>query len=396
MERLVREAGLGEAIGPRPRFVHVAGTNGKGSVTAFAQAILVAMGRRTGGYFSPYVVDPRERVQIGGELIEKAEFARLTSRLWPIAERIGEVTEFEFKTALGFLAWQEAKCEWVALEVGLGGRFDATNVVTSRVSVIVSISLDHTAILGRTEREIAFEKAGILKPGVPAVLGATIVGEAREAILAVAAERGAPIVSPVHTVRPEDGGRFTISRPEGDIAGLRPGIVGPHSGTNAALALDALRSAGLRPTDDEVRIGIERARLPGRGEIRKHGGRTIMLDGAHNVGSASAVPYLLKDERAGNTEGAILVTNMLSGHDADAFFSAIASEFREAIVVPIDFPRALSPEETAIKLRNLGLYVTLAESVREGLDLATERGPVVVTGSFYLVGEALRALDQDT
>lgn len=198
MRAFVRAAGLEDVLGgPESpiQYLHVAGTNGKGSVTAYLQSMLVAQGYKTGGYFSPYVVDPRERIQIGGELISRDEFASVATELREVAERFdqteqGGITEFEFKTAMGFLAWKRAGVEVVALEVGLGGRLDATNVVTPKACAIVSISLDHTSILGNTEAEIAGEKAGILKPGVTGVLG-TVNKEAEAAIKEVAKGAGA-------------------------------------------------------------------------------------------------------------------------------------------------------------------------------------------------------------
>src|SRR6185436_18334668 len=199
MQAFVDKIGMQDALGAEggPQFIHVAGTNGKGSVTAYLQSILVEAGYKTGAFFSPFVYDPRERVQFGRELISKEDLAKLTEELIPIAEsfsdtEFGGITEFEFKTALGFLYWKRKQCEWVALEVGLGGRLDATNVVTPKASIIVSIGLDHTNILGHTLAEIAYEKAGIIKPKVPVVVG-QMPHEALEVIERAAAEREAPI-----------------------------------------------------------------------------------------------------------------------------------------------------------------------------------------------------------
>jgi dihydrofolate synthase / folylpolyglutamate synthase len=162
--------------GDSPKFIHVAGTNGKGSVTAMLQSCLVDQGHRTGAFFSPYVVDPRERIQFGREMISKEDLAAIATKLMPIGESLSEtefggVTEFEFKTAMGFEYWKQKECDWVALEVGLGGRLDATNIITPASSAIVSISYDHVSILGETLAEIAREKAGVIKPGRPVVVG---------------------------------------------------------------------------------------------------------------------------------------------------------------------------------------------------------------------------------
>ncbi|HEY0866603.1 MAG TPA: hypothetical protein VGE01_04465, partial [Fimbriimonas sp.] len=186
MQAFIDRAGLSQNVGrppgtdpagkPGARFIHVAGTNGKGSVTAFLQSMLVEHGYRTGAFFSPYVVDPRERVQFGRSLISESDFASVVAHLKPIAESFSEtefggITEFEFKTAVGVEYWRRKRCEWVALEVGLGGRLDATNVVHPACSAIVSIGYDHTQILGDTLEKIAFEKAGIVKPETPLVVG---------------------------------------------------------------------------------------------------------------------------------------------------------------------------------------------------------------------------------
>ncbi|MBC8064854.1 MAG: bifunctional folylpolyglutamate synthase/dihydrofolate synthase, partial [Chlorobia bacterium] len=190
--RLGLPGSLGEVGGPQ--FIHVAGTNGKGSVTAYLQSMLIESGYSTGSFFSPFVYDPRERVQIGRRLIPKSIFALLTEWIRPFGESLTEtkfegVTEFEFKTAMGFQFWKEMEAEWVALEVGLGGRLDSTNIVTPRCSVIVSIGKDHTHILGDTYHQIAEEKAGIIKPGVSVIVG-EMPEEALLTILKIAQERG--------------------------------------------------------------------------------------------------------------------------------------------------------------------------------------------------------------
>ncbi|MBX7132145.1 MAG: hypothetical protein K1X67_05630, partial [Fimbriimonadaceae bacterium] len=276
--------------GVRPRFIHVAGTNGKGSVTAFLQSLLVAQGYRTGATFSPYVYDVRERIQIDGELISREQFAAIAERLWPIAVEMEGTpfegpTEFEFKTAMGFAAWKEAGCEWVALETGLGGRLDATNVVTPACSAIVSIGYDHQAILGNTLREISVEKAGIIKLGCPVVIG-VMDDEPLKAILDISAERGSPAWVLGRDVQ---FGADWVEGPGFRYDGLHPGIRGAVQPHNLAVAIAALHAAGAVRDPSQISEGAGRTRLPGRMEERWVDGKLWILDGAHNAESAQSV-----------------------------------------------------------------------------------------------------------
>ncbi|MGV3617028.1 MAG: bifunctional folylpolyglutamate synthase/dihydrofolate synthase [Fimbriimonas sp.] len=393
MQAFCEKGGLQDALGAAggPQYVHVAGTNGKGSTTAYLQSMMVEAGVRTGAFFSPYVVDPRERVQLGRELIAPEELATITEELRPIAEAFtetdfGGISEFEFKTAVGFRCWQRNRSEWVALEVGLGGRLDATNVVTSRASIIVSIGLDHTNLLGETLEEIAFEKAGIIKPGVSVVVGAMEEGP-RRVIEEVAHQRGAPVWRYGADVRWEDG---EVVTPRRRIAKLRPGIVGEMQGHNLALAVAGLEAAGLDVSDDAVRRGAAQAYVPGRFELREVGGRPVLFDGAHNEDSARVLRATL--DRAYPGVPVVLVTNMLQGHDIEAFYSPLMDRVASVHVVPIGFHRARTVAETVAALRGM-LPVHPHDSVSAGLAAAlSEEGIVLVTGSFYLVGEAVQSL----
>ncbi len=405
MRAFVRASGLNDVLGGPGspiQYLHVAGTNGKGSTTAYLQSMLVAQGYRTGGYFSPYVVDPRERIQIGGELIAKKEFAAVATELREVAERFdqteeGGVTEFEVKTAMGFLAWKRAGVEVVALEVGLGGRLDATNVVMPAACAIVSISLDHTSILGHTEAEIAREKAGIVKPGVPCVIG-PLGEEARSTIRAIAEERDAPllIAGEAHDRSAEGGAdRLTIS--VGDAWGL-PGIPGRHQLANARVALATLEAGGYLRDPQRAARGLAETRLPGRMHEVKLFGRPVLVDGAHNPDSARALVEHL------STSPIVAIIGMLDGHDPREFFSATALGYIRAkqwgsidhvLAVPVDNPRSLAPEAVAEAARSQGLRaeacVSLEAALRRVNELPTRpKERVVITGSLYLAGEAIR------
>lgn len=390
------EGALGEPSGPQ--FLHVAGTNGKGTVTAMLQSMLVESGHRTGAFFSPFVYDPRERVQLGRSLISREALADLTTRLAPVAEGMVDTpfegpTEFEFKTALGFKAWQEAACEWVALEVGLGGRLDATNIITSRCAGIVSIGMDHMAILGDTEAKIATEKAGIIKPGVPLVLG-EVSEEARAAILGIAAEREAPVWQVGQEVRYEGTlERLRVTTPKATYTDLQCPDLGEMAPHNLAVAIAMMDAGGATVSPEAIARGAERTAVPGRLERREARGRRWLLDGAHNPPSARLLRRALARIAPG---GVTLVTGMVRGHEPADFYRELFGCGETAHVVPIDFHRAQPPEDLAPVLREGFARVVAHPTLSEGLDAAVETTPadglILVTGSFYLVGEVGRSL----
>jgi dihydrofolate synthase/folylpolyglutamate synthase len=395
MRAFCKAAGLDETLSSL-RYVHVAGTNGKGSTTAYLQSTLVEAGHRTGAFFSPYVVDPRERVQFGREMISRDDLARVTQDLIPVAESFTDtefsgITEFEFKTAIGFEFWRRKECEWVALEVGLGGRFDATNVVTPAASIVVSVGMDHVNILGDSLSAIAGEKAGIIKPGVPAVVGQLPV-EALEVVERVAGDCGSEVWRYGREVFWEPDG--AVRMPGRRIEGIRTGMVGTMQGHNLALALAALEMAGAAVTDEQARLGAERAYAPGRFQVVRNRNTTFVLDGAHNSDAAEVLQASMTKAYAGRR--VVLLTNMVRGHEPSEFYSPLASTSSEAHVVPIDFHRAYPVDETAGALAELGFQVTRHDDLSEGLDQAADAagpdGIVLVTGSYYLVGEILRLI----
>ena len=254
------------------RVIHIAGTKGKGSTTAMAANVLREAGHTVGMYLSPYVYDVRERVQINGEMISRADFARWVSDIRPHVVALeetehGATTEFELKTAVGLCYFAERAVDYAVLEVGLGGRLDATNVVTRPLmTVITNIGLDHTELLGETLGEIAAEKAGIVKPGVPCVTGVPVGGEAWEVIARICKERGVPLIPVPSPELGADG--LTLTTPKRTLAGVRLELRGAFQAVNAAAALYALDAAApseLPPVSDEVaRHGLETAWVPGR------------------------------------------------------------------------------------------------------------------------------------
>lgn len=387
MEEFARRAGL---LDDPPRFVHIAGTNGKGSVTAFTESILRAAGHRTGAFFSPFVYDPRERVQAHGEMISERDFAAIVAALAPIAEAMEGSpfqgpTEFELKTAVGLKYWQ-GTADWVALEVGLGGRLDATNIVTPAVSAVVSIGLDHQKILGDTVEAIAAEKGGIVKSGVPVVIGEMDPGP-RDVLLGIASERG----SPTHFYGSDFAAHATglrtadLRTSKRELRGVELGLAGERQPHNAALALQALEAAGALDgvPEEAIRHGLAEAYCPGRYEKQ---GRFI-LDGAHNP---QAAEVLVESLRADGIERVPIVTSMVNGHESELFYAALAPLATQAFVAPISSARAQPPERIAESAQRAGMQAQAFRTVEEAV-LAAERaspeGPVLVTGSFYFVGE---------
>ncbi len=390
MAEFCRRAGL---LQGGPQYVHVAGTNGKGSTTAFLQSLMVAGGYRTGAFYSPYVVDYRERIQIGRELISEEDLAAFTEWLIPVAESMTGTefegpTKFEFEAGLGFLFWAEKQCDWVALEVGLGGRLDATNVVVPAASVIVSIGLDHVGVLGDSVEKIAGEKAGIVKAGVPVVVGAMDAGSL-EVVLGRAEEVGAPVWRYGAEIWVTgDSGSFEVRTPAGCVSGLRSGIFGEMQPHNAALAIAACQLRGVGLSEGQVREGIASAFAPGRFERVVYRGREMVVDGAHNAQAAESLIRTLGVTYPGRAIH--LVTNTVSGHDQGAFYSAFGGVVERVEVVPIDGPRAIPVSETVEALSG-AFEVRGWATVEEGLAAALDdEGLILVTGSNYLAGEVLR------
>lgn len=373
------------------RYIHVAGTNGKGSTTAFLQSLLVEQGYRTGAFFSPYVVDPRERIQINRDLIGKEAFAELVERIRPVAEAFDEtpfggISEFEFKTAMGFSYWESEHCKAVALEVGLGGNLDATNIVSPSACIVVSIGLDHQAILGDTKELIAAEKAGIIKAGIPVV-----IGEMDEGPLAVIVERAREVGAPAYLfgrdfgVRPLGAG-FEVWVGETIYAGLRPGLTGAMQSHNMACAVAALHYADMIKDAKFVADGVARAWAPGRRQRVRYRGVPGLADGAHNIDSAGWLAHDLSGKHP-------FVFTMVSGHDLDLVVNELKENMLKVFVPPLNSPRAQSPESVATQLNKLGVEAVPCQTLEEALRGASEMGEFVIAGSFYLVGEAIHLCD---
>ena len=399
-------AGLGS---PETRFaaVHVAGTNGKGSVCALVERVLRAAGQRTGLYTSPHLVDFRERIRVDGRWRDEAE---LDAGLDAIAALPGaaESTFFEVATALAFACFRRHDVRWAIVEVGLGGRLDTTNVLTPAVCAITSIGLDHAEMLGDTHAAIAFEKAGILKPGVPAVT-AVEHDVAASVIARRAAEVGAPLsqardVAHVNvTQQGEWGTRLEVEASPWGRCQLQMSLRGGHQRENARTALAVLSELARQGVEiglAALREGFARARWPGRLEPCPAEPR-LWWDGAHNVDGMRRLCLAWSDDLGLPPPGAIVFA---AGRDKDA--RAMLTRLRSladprSVGAPATLfvartanERALSPEELVDHANAVGWRAEAAPGVAEAVDAALARAGkerVLLCGSLFAVGEAMRA-----
>ena len=364
------------------RCLHVAGTNGKGSVCAFAESVLRASGHRTGLYTSPHLVRFAERIRINGaeatdSLIEEG-IARLREATsgWP-EERMP--TYFELVTAMAFDLFAREHCDVVVLETGLGGRLDATNVAPKLACAITPVGLDHTEWLGTTLGAIAVEKAGIFRPGIPAVT-APQEPEALAALESVAGVLGSPL--------------RVVEEPLSEQ--LRIGLSGSHQRRNASLALALVRSGGFDPSPDAVAAGLSGVSWPGRFQRIECCGREVILDGAHNVHAARQLAATWREHYG--ERRCTLVFGALADKDPAAILAELSPLCDQLVLVPVDSPRSADPREWSRFTGCSHPVPTVEGSLGEALKHIFDReaageGPVLLTGSLFLVGEALSLLD---
>ena len=380
--------------------IHIAGTNGKGSLAAMTSSILTAAGYKTGLTISPYVVDFRERFQIDGEMIPPRTLASLTQKVMDAADAIeaegGEKpVEFEAVTALALLWFAREKCDLVVLETGLGGRCDATNIVPHKlVAAITKIGYDHMEVLGDTLDKIAAEKAGIIKEGTVVVNYPDQPAEAMGPILTAAAEAHTSIITP-------DKDDLTLLRGKRlenriDYGGYRAalGLPGTHQANHAAMAVEIAlalwREFGYDISDDAILQGLADARMPARIEVlRRH--PLLLLDGCHNPDGAKMLAATLT--RADFEENLVGVLGVLADKDYKDMLSDLAPCFAKVYTVTPNCPRALSAEELQKEARfhtDAEAADSVADAIRKAVDYADENNlaGVVVCGSLYLAAEA--------
>ena len=380
------------------KYVHVTGTNGKGSTCAMVASILRKAGYKTGLYTSPYLIRFNERIQINGEQISDADICELTEYVKPFAESIFErPTEFEMVTAIGFEYFARHKCDIVVCEVGMGGEFDATNVIPApEAAVICNIGLDHTEVLGDTLEKIAGAKAGIIKPGCDAVLY-----RERPSVEAVFEERCKALNAPLHKAD-FDSLHLLSHSLEGQVFdwerfhALRLPLLGEHQLHNAAVALTTarvLQKRGWKITDEQIREGIESVRWPGRFELMRKDPMFI-IDGGHNPQCIEALVKNIRDYLPGRE--LTVLTGVLGDKDFHCMYRDVAQYAKEFITITPANPRALTAEKLADYLRQFGKPVTACDVVADGVRLAIEHagkdGVVLCYGSLYMIGDIDAAL----
>ncbi len=399
-----------EALGHPERrrgILHVAGSKGKGSVVLMLDRIGREHGAVTGRFLSPHLEHVTERIALGGRPVSKVRFARLANLLRPYVDGCrrgnpaGLPTFFESVTAMAFLAFREASCDWIALEVGLGGRLDATNLVTPEVSVITPIDLEHTRVLGADRESIAREKAGILKPGIPAVSAMDETSPAGRVIGEVARGLGCPLWRLGREIRVEglratdEGWRFRVRTPCATFPDLLLPIPGVHQTENAALALGALAHWNARGGPDIRPALVARAlrdlELPGRTEVFRglvpHGA-TVLLDTAHTPDSFERLAACLESVFGGGKPALLL--GFLRDKDVEACLGSLRRRVGRIAVTEPPSPRAMPVEDLANRAQAaLGasappLPLPLAEVASW---MRRQRGGVVVAGSTYLAGK---------
>ena len=398
VERLL--AAVGD---PHTRFpaMHVAGTKGKGSTAAMSASCLRAAGYRTGFYTSPHMHTFRERIQVNGHKIARDQVAALVEEVRPAIERTPGVTYFEAITAIGFLYFGRSEVDVAVVEVGLGGRLDATNVLTPEVAVITSLSFDHTYLLGNTLAEIAYEKAGIIKPGIP-VVSAPQRADAIDVLKAVSRERKALLTEVGRDWDYDpgpadlDGQAFTARRTTGGGSELDGEYWIPLLGryqlenaTSAIAALDVLRQRGFCIPVEAVRKGLRSVHWPGRMEIL---GREplIVADGAHNPYSARVLRQALEEWFPGQRW--VLIFGASADKDVAEMLKVLLPISEYTIVTRSDHPRAASPVELADVVAAVGggaeISVNVKKSLRRGLAVMNPDNGLLVTGSIHLVADA--------
>ena len=393
----------------RPGMVHVAGTKGKGSTAAMVESIARAAGYSTGFYSSPHLHSFCERIRRDGQPVTTERFAKLTDAVWPhhldntADPEAGPATLFEYLTAMGFQCFAEDSVDISVIEVGLGGRLDATNVVTPEVSVITPVSLDHMAILGDTIGEIAADKAGIIKPETPVVVGPQFP-EAMEAIGQAAGEQSAPVIRVGDAItwnveKASAEGQLLEIRGRRDTYRLRLPLLGDFQGANAATAAgaaEALADAGYATDRHAIIAGLESVEWPGRMEVL---GRepTLVVDGAHNDHSVATLLATLDNYVP--HRNLIVVAGFSRDKRVDAMVELLAQRADRVIATRSRHPRSMRPTEIAdqflaqgIPAERVEITAHTGDAVADAKASANDDDLVLVTGSLFVVAEAREAV----
>ena len=407
---LDRMFALMEELGnPQEKYpiIHVAGTKGKGSVAALCASALKAAGYKTGLYTSPHLWDYTERIQINGEPISHEQLIELVEEVKPVVAKIPKLTTFEITTAIGFLAFAKNNVNAAVIEVGLGGRLDATNVVIPKVSVITSLSYDHMAVLGNTLAEIAVEKAGIIKNGVP-IVSAPQTEEALEVLERIAKERSSPFTLVgrdikykrltssldgqtlrLSSLRPGSGQAFHFpvsKRPH--VVELTIPLLGAHQVENAAIAYTALKTSGISISNEAIQEGFSRVKWPARFEVLRRE-PPVVVDSAHNRDSSRRLRETLDEYFPGIP--VILIFCALEDKDINGILEELKPRLESVVATKADHPRAPAAEWMAEQVKRVGIPVEavtpVADALERALELAGTQKLVLAAGSVAFAGE---------
>ena len=382
--------------------IHVAGTKGKGSVSALCASALKAAGYRTGLYTSPHLWDYVERIQINGEPISHEHLIELVEEVKPAVAKIPKLTTFEITTALGLLAFAKNDVNAAVIEVGLGGRLDATNIVTPKVSVITSLSYDHMAVLGNTLAQIAGEKAGIIKEEIP-VVSAPQTEEALQVLERIAKEKNSQFILVGKDVKFErltsslDGQSLKIFALSGesdsersrsaDVELVIP-LLGAHQIENAAIAYATLKASGIPISEEAIQLGFSQVKWPARFEVLRRE-PPVVIDSAHNRDSARRLRETLDEYFPKRT--VILVFCALEDKDISGILEELKPRLERVVATRADHPRAPSAKWIAEQVKKVGIPVEAvtptADALEQALELAGEQKVVLAAGSVAFAGE---------
>lgn len=398
MRALVAELGDPQTKYP---IIHVAGTKGKGSVCALSASALHAAGYKTGLYTSPHLLDYCERIQIDGQPVSHTDLTELVEEIRPVVARVPKLTTFEITTAIAFLYFARQKVDAAVIEVGLGGRLDATNVVMPKVAVITSLSYDHMAVLGDTLAKIAGEKAGIIKLDVP-VISAPQKDEALEVLIRVAKEREAPMTLVGRDIlyrgdgHSLDGQALQVQPVGGPFLDLTIPLLGAHQVENAAIAVAALwklREQGLSISDAAVQKGFAKVEWPARFEIARRA-PPVIFDSAHNQDSFARLRQALDDYFPGLS--VYLIFGASEDKNIPGMFAEIKPKVKRMYITKADHPRALDPQKILDLARQAEVpsepVVPVEAALRRALESSEKDGSIVLSaGSMFVTAEVMAA-----
>ncbi len=386
-----------------PPVIHIAGTNGKGSTTAFLRAMLEAMGKRVHVYTSPHLCRYHERYRLAGRLVSEEQLVEALNEVVRINDD-APITVFEVITAVGFKLFHETPADVLLLEVGLGGRFDATNVIQApALSIITPVSIDHVEFLGPSVDKIAFEKAGIIKPHVPVVVSEQVEA-ARDVIEEVARQKQAPAFFAGQDFQGrEERGRFVFEDGAGLLDLPLPRLLGAHQISNAATAIAALRQFAPAITAQQIEAGLRSVSWPARMQHLTHGhllsllpdGAELWLDGGHNAAGGAVLAAAMRDLARRAPRPFVMICGTLSTKDTAGFLSPFAGLVDEVVAVPVPGEQASRPAaDVAEAARSVGLQAQVAADFRSALENLGRRQAktplrVLIAGSLYLAGQVL-------